>query len=205
MSEQAVEKLKSEILADARKKAAEITQSAEEEKKRILQAAQQQADALYEKLLNEFRADAENLKKQKLARLEIDQKMELVKKKEELVQKVFNEAKERLKQSRGSDRYKKTLQELAIKGIIALEGGNVEILVSKEDMPLLDVATIKNEIKSQHGIETNVEVKTQDFGPHHLGGLIVKKGNIWVDNTWESIIDRNLTNLRLTIAKTLFS
>ncbi len=199
-----ISSLKQEILEDARKKselilnearghADSIKKQIEEEINHLLQRAKDEAESLKQTEIRRQRATAI-----------IENKMKRLNVKEEMINTVFSEALEKIDAMRGQPQYKELLMSLAVQAGKALDGGTLVVELSEEDKKMFDAKAAAAKITQVTGNETVIEVKTKDFPLTHKGGLIVHKGNIFVDNTINSIFQRRKVKIRQQIAKKLF-
>ena len=110
--------------------------------------------------------------------------------KEELIEKCFNEAKERLRNLSG-DKYRSIMTNL-VKESLALVGDSaVATLTRAEDKSILSVypkINVKSELHKG------------------LGGLIMESadGKIVVDNTFDAILERQMEEIRTEVANILY-
>lgn len=199
-----ISSLKQEILEDARKKSELILNEArehanaintqiEEEIRYLLRVAQEEADTLKETEIRRQRATAI-----------IENKMKRLKTQEQLINQVFDEALKRIENLRGTPEYKELLTKLAVQAGKALDGGELVVELSEEDKKMFDAASAAAQIEQATGNKTSIEVRTRSFPLTHKGGLIVYKGDIFVDNTINSLFDRRRVKIRQKITQVLF-
>ena len=103
-----------------------------------------------------------------------------------------------------SSDYSTILGNLIVQAGSSLGGGNLEVSVTKTDASKVNVNDLAQKISSKTGTQTTITHNPQDIKTR-LGGAIVKKSDLWVDNTFESIIERRNESIRAEIAKILFS
>jgi V/A-type H+-transporting ATPase subunit E len=125
--------------------------------------------------------------------------------KNRLITSVLTETKNRLDKMQNSEEYGPILKKLIIDAGTVLGGGILEVLLNKNDKKLpIKLDKLAKEISNRTGIETNLRFSDQQI---EEVGVIVKKidNRIFVDNTFDSILDRRERELRLKIAQILFS
>lgn len=202
------DKIVSSILSDAQIKADAIIQEAEKEaalieeeggkeaaleKERIIENAKKQSSLKYQQLISEAKMNAR--------RAELESR-------EKIIESAFLKAEDELQKiaSTSSEDYKESLIKIITEASVEIGGGDL-ILSLKED----DFSKIKDMIPS---IEKDVEEKsgnktTLEMGDpiNTIGGAVVKTkdGNIEVNNTIESRMQRFKKILRSEVAKILFS
>ncbi|MFX0063510.1 MAG: V-type ATP synthase subunit E [Candidatus Hermodarchaeota archaeon] len=194
--------LKSEILESAKKKKSEILDEVQQETEKILSQAKQKAEEINLKMINDAKAQASTIRAQELSKTRSRIKMSIQIKKQEFVEKVYTEGFNQLQKIIDSKDYDLYLQRLAIDAGVALLGGELEIFTRDQDKGKIDIKTIFSEIKAKTGQESSITLKK--ITKETMGGCLVKKGNVWVDNTIEAVFERKKRDLRLDLAKILF-
>jgi vacuolar-type H+-ATPase subunit E/Vma4 len=116
---------------------------------------------------------------------------------------VFDEVVSKLKSFTQSGDYSSTLRNLAVSGGVALEGGDLTVLLRKEDVSKFNKDEAVQKIKELTNTEVTVTIRPEE-SKTKIGGLMIEKGNIFVDNTFESIIQRRNAKLRETVTEILF-
>lgn len=95
-----LESIINHILEEAGTKKQEIIQQAQKEAERIIQAARLAADNLYQDIIAKARADAERQKHQLMVQACLEQKKNLLKTKQELIDSLFQELKSTLREGK---------------------------------------------------------------------------------------------------------
>ena len=184
---------------------------------KIIQKIEAETNAEVRDIINEARRSASDLKKD--ADIELSQKLKqlqdqgekrttimrnihlsearrktrrsILSAKEELIEKCFNEARERLRNLSG-EKYRSIMAKL-VKEALALVGDSaVATLTRAEDKNILSAypkITVKSEIAKG------------------LGGLIIESadGKIVVDNTFDAILKRQMEEIRTEVANILYT
>ena len=130
----------------------------------------------------------------------------LLSEKERLVNSVLDEVKTRLKVFSNSKNYAPFLQKLIIDSGISLNGGKLEILLSKQDSTLLlNLDTLTKTIIEKTGNSTELTISNERIDS--LGGCVIRRhdGKIVVNNTFPVILKRRKRDLKFKIAKILFA
>ena len=125
--------------------------------------------------------------------------------KERLVTSVLNEVKNRLVNLQKSEKYLPVLERLIVDAGIVLDGGTLEIVLNENDSSLpLKLNKLEKKIADRTGVKTQLKISKQQI---KAVGVIVKTndGKIFVNNTFEAILSRRERELRLKIARILFS
>lgn len=197
-----LDKLKDEILEAAEKKKQEILDRANKRADDILSEAREKAEEV--KNRNSSKTKTQGLISCKLecSKVRLQHKMEFQLKKQELIEETYEKGFRKLKEIVNSKEYDSYLNEFVIDGGKAVFGGNLTILVREQDKGKIDTKKCTTEIKAGTKQETSLTI--QSLSKQTIGGCIVQKGKIWVDNTIEAIFDRKKRDLRIALAKILF-
>ena len=197
-----------------------ILEDAKEDKKAIIKEAKKSAEMLIEKQRKLARHSAEKevyslLKRAENAAAVIKGKVTtdikrqagwlVLSEKERLVTSVLNEVKNRLVNLQKSEKYLPVLEKLIVDAGIVLDGGTLEIVLNEDDSSLpLKLNKLEEKIADGTGVKTQLKISKQQT---KAVGVIVKTvdGKIFVDNTFEAILSRRERELRLKIARILFS
>jgi len=197
-----------------------ILNDAREERKAIIKEAKKSAEMLIEKQRKLARHSAEKevyslLKRAENAVAVIKGKVTtdikrqagwlVLSEKERLVTSVLSEVKNRLVNLQKSEEYLPVLERLIVDAGIVLDGGTLEVVLNENDSSLpLKLNRLEEKIADGTGVKTRLKISKQQT---KAVGVIVKTvdGKIFVDNTFEAILSRRERELRLKIARILFS
>jgi vacuolar-type H+-ATPase subunit E/Vma4 len=197
-----------------------ILNDAREERKAIIKEAKKSAEMLVEKQRKLARHSAEKEVYSLLKRAEneaavikgkvtTDIKRKagwvVLSEKERLVTSVLNEVENRLVNLQKSEEYLPVLEKLIVDAGIVLGGGTLEVILNENDSSLpLKLNKLEKKIADGTGVKTRLKISEQQI---KAVGVIVKTndGKIFVDNTFEAILSRRERELRLKIARILFS
>jgi vacuolar-type H+-ATPase subunit E/Vma4 len=113
-------------------------------------------------------------------------------------------AKEKLEKLPQDKNYPNILSQLAIDTCIQMGGGELEIIVRKEDEKsiLKSLKNIESDVKKITGEKTTIKISTQKISP----GVIVRRGDgkVEIDSTFQTRLELLRSELRLKVAGELF-
>jgi vacuolar-type H+-ATPase subunit E/Vma4 len=197
------------ILKDAREKAESIIVDARKSAETVIekqrQSARQNAEKKATSLLKRAANDADIIRGKVSTDIKRQAGWIVLSEKNRLITSVLNEAKKRLVNMQKSEDYVTVLEKLIVHASTVLGGGMLEVVLNENDSKLaIKFDKLEKEISDRSGVRTQLEVseqKTKDVG------VIVKTidDQIFVDNTFEAILSRRERELRLKIARILFS
>ena len=192
-------KIAEDILSDARDKAEKIIDEAnveaEKRKKAILEDGEKRATQKKQRIISDAKLRSK--------RIEWDSK-------EEVITEVLRKTEEQLKQIKdkgyASKSYSDILLKLIKEAAINAGGGDLEVILSSDDLDYVtkgDIGNLAKELQSEIGECSLSLSETKTSG---LGGPILKAktGNIEVNNTLDKRIERFSDSLRSEITKVLF-
>ncbi len=172
----------------------EILNRAKAQAQKILDDGKEEADKIKQEEIDKVAVTlvGEQAKILNTARLFV--KREVIKAKEEEIEKVFTEAGKRLKEIKKTPRHEDVLRKL-IGETLENVGGKVTVRANKED------AFLVKKILDEMGVDYNLET---DFSC--LGGIeaVVGDGSITLINTFESRLEKAKNFLKTEIATILF-
>lgn len=207
--ESSTDRILERILDDANKKANATIREAQTSAKQILENRRQSARQSAEKDLYSMLKRAENVLDVIRGKVTTDIKRRaswmVLSEKEHWVTTVLNEAKNRLVNLQKSDEYLPVLEKLIVDAGTVLDGGTLEVMLNENDLSLpLKLNKLEKKIADETGVKTRLKISKQQI---KAVGVIVKTndGKIFVDNTFEAILNRRERELRLKIARILFS
>ncbi len=198
-----VESIKSEaqekadkIIQEAEAKVAAIdadaSKTAEAEKNKILDNGKKQSDMKYQQIISEAKMNAR--------RAELGAK-------EEVIEAAFAKATENLKVKASSDdkEYSESLIKMIKEAACELGGGDLIVQVKESDIANVEgqLKQLSSDIATKTGVSTTL---TMGESINAIGGVILKtkNGDIEVNNTIESRLDRFKGLLRSEVANVLF-
>jgi vacuolar-type H+-ATPase subunit E/Vma4 len=198
-----IDKIVQEIVSSAEKEKEEIEKSGKSKINEINDAASKNLDRIRNQIVEKNKSSIEAENKRMLGKSRLESKMKLLNEKENKIKMVFDEAIEKLKSYTQTSDYGATLTNLAVSGGSALEGGDLTILLRKEDVSKFNKDESAQKIKEITNSQVSLTVSSEE-PKTRIGGLIVQKEGIFVDNTFESIIHRRNAKLREKVTEILF-
>lgn len=193
-----------EILKEADAKSEEIIRAAKKEAKTIIDAALVRAREEEAAALDEAKMEGRRIYEEMIAASKMRAKKEILRKREELINSVLEQAKRELESYVQTKRYGDDIVRDAISSCQKLGSDSAIIQANERDLKILE--KVKNAVESKLS-NGNRAVKIS-FGPpiQTMGGLIAisQDQKVMVDNTFEARLKREFDSLRIEIAKFLF-
>lgn len=195
-----IKDLRREIDQDTEKKINQIFQDAELEISKIQKS-------INHNTLETGKETDQNLGEmfqKKLSRMQISLKLEYKNKMEEIINQVIEESFSLLLDMRNKkdENYKEIFNLLCWQAIEALGSGDLTIEIDPKDDKLIQIDEIKKKIDLNNLEDINISIN-QNLSLEY-GGIIAKKGNITVDNTFQSIYNRRKDKIRNEVYQILF-
>lgn len=132
----------------------------------------------------------------------MDVKREIMQDQEEKIQEVLEESKEKIK-SKDLAEYQEDVGNLVVDGGSQLNGGKITVHGDKKSLNALkklDLDEVSERIEEKCECDTSISIGDEI----DKIGVIVEKGEVRVDNTFEARIDRAKDDLRVEISKILY-
>src|SRR3990172_7349481 len=200
-----VGRITSKIIEDARKKSDETLGEAKREGSAKIEAAKKKGESTKDRFIKEARGTADQMRKKIVAESKIKARTILLESKEKLIQEAFLKAGEHLEKLSLDKKYSEVLIGLAVGSGIKMGGGELEIIVRKEDEKTVakELKRIEKDIKEATGKPSAIHLSTEDMGP----GAIVRRadGKVGIDSTIRNRLELLRTELRLKVAEALFT
>jgi len=207
--ESSTNKILDRILNDAKEEAKAIVKEAKKSAEVMLENQRQMALRNAEKEAHYLLRRAENEADIIRGKVTTDVKRRtgwaVLFEKDRLITSVLNEVKSRLVNLQKSEEYLPVLEKLIVDAGIVLGGGTLEVMLNENDSSLpLKLNKLEKKIADGTGVKTRLKISKQQT---KAVGVMVKTvdGKIFVDNTFEAILSRRERELRLKIARILFS
>lgn len=201
-------KLLDQILKDAKEEAKIIVKEAQRSAAIIMekqrQSARQSAEKEAYSILKRAENEAEIIKGKVATDIKRKANWIVVSEKGRMVESVLNEAKNRLVNLKKTE-YLSFLEKLIIDAGIVLGGGMLEVILNEKDSSLpLKINKLEKKITDRTGLKTRLKISKKQSKA--LGAIVkIVDGKIFVDNTYDAIFDRHERELKLKIARILFS
>jgi V/A-type H+-transporting ATPase subunit E len=201
MTIEALSKIEEEILAEAQLDARKKIEEAEKYIKEMVDKAKAEAEKEALILQNKVKADSEILERKRISETRRASSLQILKTKNELINKAFNEALHDLKEIVKKDIYVKSLIKLLNSSILQIGSEDLKIKLNREDH--------KHWPKIQEGLKLPPNIKlTVDKTPiSTTGGFIISTldERVKIDNTFEARLSYVEKNMKKEIAQILFS
>ncbi len=207
--ESSANKIIDRILNDAREEAKAIITDAKRSAETLLEKQRQLARHSAEKevysLLRRTETEADIIRGKVSTDIKRRTGWVVLFEKDRLIISVLNEVKNRFVNLQKSEEYLPVLEKLIVDAGTVLDGGTLEVMLNENDLSLpLKLNKLEKKIADGTGVKTRLKISKQQI---KAVGVIVKTndGKIFVDNTFEAILSRRERELRLKIARILFS
>ncbi|HHD2591394.1 V-type ATP synthase subunit E [Clostridium perfringens] len=191
--------LTSKILNDAEEKKKYILADAEAQKDKIISKKTNRAEADKEEIITKANIEAEVKKARIISNAKLSVRNDMLRAKQDVISKVFNEAIEKLQNlSKGDYKY----YVISTLDSLELEGTEV-IIINEKDKDIfsnefLEALNKELESKGKKGsITLNMEGKFN-------GGFILDRNGIQINNTFEALINSLRGELEFEVNKVLF-
>lgn len=202
------DKIISRIMSEAQEKADKIIQDAQSEVDLINNNATKDAEAEKNKILENGKKQSDMRYQQIISEAKMNVRRAELEAKEEVIESAFNKAIEDLTRVASSDNaeYMESLTDMIKEAAYEIGGGDLIVSVKEGDVGKINnnLTTIATDITNSTGIRTTLSLGENIDA---IGGTILKtvNGNIEVDNTIESRLERFKKVLRSEVAGVLFN
>lgn len=195
-----------DIINNAKEQANQILNEAKKQAKDIEQRGKDLADKEKQLILESQIKTIKEQEKQQIASLNLQARREILLKKETEIIKTFDMAKIELANFNKKIEYDKVLEGLIIEAGTAIGGGNLSVLVRKEDQTKIkDLTSIAKEITKKTGNKCSLQISKETINT--IGGVVLKidDGSISVNNTFEARLEQKYRDIRTKVANTLIN
>jgi len=200
-----IETLRSEILRQAKEQASAIVDREKRVAERDLEFAREDAKTVREQERSKLQPLVDTEEKKISSAAEMEARRMLLKKKEELVSRLFADVEHKLEEMRNSDLYINIVSKSIESGFKTI-GGSLIVEFGEKDKNLFTnkvISSIKSKVSESLG--TNVELKFQSAGDSISSGVMVKSkdGRIVIDHSFSNLMKRLEEELRGKISEIL--
>ena len=201
------DKIVESIKSEAQEKADKIIQEAEAEVAVIKSNAEKTAEAEKNKILDNGKKQSDMKYQQIISEAKMNARRAELGAKEEVIEAAFAKATENLKVKASSDdkEYSESLIKMIKEAACELGGGDLIVQVKESDIANVEgqLKQLSSDIATKTGVSTTL---TMGESINAIGGVILKtkNGDIEVNNTIESRLDRFKGLLRSEVANVLF-
>lgn len=197
------------ILKDAQEKAESIITDAKKSAEKLIeeqrQTARQNAEKKASSILNRAENDSVIIRGKVFTDISRQASWIVLSEKNRLINNVLDEAKNRLLNLQNSKNYVQIIEHLIVNAGVVLGGGKLEVVLNEKDLRLpINFDKLEKKISETSCVLSQLKVSDQKTKSI---GVIVKKfdDQIFVDNTFETILKRREKEFRLEISRILFN
>jgi V-type H+-transporting ATPase subunit E len=197
--DESIEMLSQAVMREAQTEAEQILSQTREDARKILEDAQEQAQAERKVILERASQEEERTRRQAIAAAQIKARTLQLKKREEILNKVFKEARQQLSSLQQWSDYDRIVRNLLREALIRLETGSA--LIQADEVTLQSLTD-----EALEEISKELDVKLQVKGTLEQGiGVVVETedGRRRFDNTLEVRLDRMQDTLRASVYRLL--
>lgn len=197
--DESIEMLSQAVMREAQTEAEQILVQAREDARKILEDAQVQAEAERKVILERASQEEERTRRQAIAAAQIKARTLQLKKREEILNKVFKEARQQLSSLQQWSDYDQIVRHLLREALTRLETDSALIQADEVTLQFL-----KDEVLEQVSKELNVKLQVKDTLKQGIGVVVeTADGRRRFDNTLEVRLDRMQDTLRASVYRLL--
>lgn len=202
------DKIISRIMSEAQEKADKIIQEAQSEVDSINSKATKDADAEKNKILDNGKKQSDMRYQQIISEAKMNARRAELEAKEDVIEAAFNKATEDLTQIASSNNaeYVDSLTKMIKEAAVEIGGGELVVKVKADDVSKIDskLTTLASEVTNDTGVQTTLSLGNNIEA---IGGAVLTtaNGDIEVNNTIESRLERFKKVLRSEVASVLFN
>lgn len=204
MSEANVQKIVAKIKEDSSKKIASVKEKGIVEADEVIKKAEEEAKSITERILAKGKREAEMEEQRIIANAKHSSRKEILEAKEEILKSAFSQAEKELLKFSSSPEYKGVLLKLIQSTVESVGGGNVEVLVRKEDQAVIDNKALADIARNVKDADTKITLSKDTT--RTIGGVFVRStdGKYSANNTFENRMERMRSELRAKVAGIIF-
>ena len=196
---QDIEMLSRAILTEARDEAEQIKAEAREKAEAIRRRAQEQAEQERRAILDRAREDAERLRGQQVATAQLKARSLQLTSREQLLDRVFKTARERLTEVQNRPDYEEIAAQLLREALVQLRVNKAQVRADKTTGHVLKKGVLRELSK-----ELNGQFESADELEEGTGIIVdAADGKLHYDNTLETRLERLEATLRAAVYKVL--
>ena len=196
---QDIEMLSRAILTEARDEAEQIKAEAREKAEAIRRRAQEQAEQERKAILERAREDAERLRGQSVATAQLQARSLQLTSREQLLDRVFKTARERLAEIQNRPDYEEIAAQLLREALVQLRVNKAQVRADKTTGHVLKKGALRELSK-----ELNGQFESADELEEGTGIIVdAADGKLHYDNTLETRLERLEGTLRAAVYKVL--
>jgi len=193
------------IESKSEEKVQSIIREAESHKQKILEDAQQKAKSIEQSIVQKAELDNKASISRHKASTKLKSKYKILEAKETILKQIIKEAEEAfIKETKGKN-YGSILSDFAISGGTTLHEEKIEFILPKGHERHIDAAALAKSISNATGMKVSAKISKENA--RASGGIIIRTLDTtrWVDNTFDSRMERLEKKIRDEITTIVFS
>ncbi len=199
--------LEQKILQKSRSAAAEILKKEQQQSKFSLDGVRSEGDAVRSQALEQAKSRGEMIHREYEASGHLEAKLLLLKKRDEIVSRVIQQAWDQLKVRMKRDDYSQVAGKLIEEGIQALGLQDAVVTLGANEKQILgsDLASLAKTLSSRTGWPVKLAMSGETL--NSLGGVKVAdaKSHLLYDNSWDARLERMRQELAIEVSEILFN
>jgi len=195
-----LEKIIERIEQDAKNQAEEIRKNALSASDKIIEEAKKRAEHVKMQALEEAKKQAVIHKQRLISTASLDLRKDILSEKQKAIDLAFQEAMNSLLKMR-DDEYQKIIIKMILPNVLT---GNEEIILSERDKSRIGkgfLDRINNEV-SKTGKKGRLTIAKDSY--NIKGGFVLRRGNVELNNSFESLFNSIREDLESEVSKVLF-
>lgn len=196
-----VSNLTSKILKDAEERKENILAAANKERAEILEKKNREAQKLEAEMIEKATREAQTRKERVISGAELQARNKKLEAKQEVIQEVFKMSVEALCALEDSA-YKTFIKD----SILALGiAGDEKLILNDAGKKLVDATLLREINEALKAKGSKGELTVSDASGSFMGGFILEKDGIEINNTFEALVSSLKEELEFEVAKELFN
>ena len=195
-----LEKIIDRIKQDAQLQIGEIKSKASANADEIIKNAEKESEAYKVKALEEAEKDAQQHKQRLISTANLEFRKDILREKQNAIDEAFQEAINGLVNMKDEE-YRKTIKKMLISSV---QTGDEELIISAKDKSRINNNFLKDVNKELAKAGKKGELKLSKDNYNILGGFVLRKGNVEINNAFESLFNSFREDLEAEVSKVLF-
>jgi V/A-type H+-transporting ATPase subunit E len=195
-----LEKIIERIKQDAQSQVGEIKDKASKEADKILQKASDEANSYKAQALENAKAEAQQRKQRLISSANLEFRKEILTEKQNAIDLAFQEAVNTLTRM-NDEEYRQTIKKMLISSV---QTGDEDLVLSVRDKTRINENFLKDVNKELVKAKKKGNLKISKDTYNILGGFVLRKGNIEINNSFESLFKSFRDDLEAEVSKVLF-
>ncbi|MEK7395805.1 MAG: V-type ATP synthase subunit E [Candidatus Poribacteria bacterium] len=195
-----LEKIIERIKQDAQAQVDGLKDKASKEAGKILQNAGDEANSYKAQALENAKAEAQQRKQRLISSANLEFRKEILAEKQNAIDLAFQKAVNTLTQM-NDEEYRQTIKKMLISSV---QTGDEELVLSVRDKARINENFLKDVNKELAKVRKKGNLKISKDTYNILGGFVLRKGNIEINNSFESLFKSFRDDLEAEVSKVLF-